>query len=157
MIKQILIDSEKCTGCELCEMACAVSKAGICQPALARIKIWRDEPRGLFVPMTCQHCTNPPCASACLMNVISKDPQTGLTVRNPDGCIACRACQIACPFEASCWDYLQDLPVNCDLCGGDPQCVRYCPTGALQYSYPDEKVEQLRWAEAAKRYNVIVG
>jgi Fe-S-cluster-containing hydrogenase component 2 len=25
------------------------------------------------------------------------------------------------------------LAVNCDLCGGNPACVEYCPQGALHY------------------------
>jgi Fe-S-cluster-containing dehydrogenase component len=23
--------------------------------------------------------------------------------------------------------------MKCELCGGDPQCVRFCPTGALKF------------------------
>ena len=87
MNKQLLIDSSKCTGCGLCELACAISKTRQCQPQLARIKVWRDETRGIFVPMTCLQCENPPCANACLMNVISKENDKGLTVRRLEACI----------------------------------------------------------------------
>ena len=27
----------------------------------------------------------------------------------------------------------ENLPVTCDLCGGDPACVRACYPGALQF------------------------
>jgi ferredoxin len=26
------------------------------------------------------------------------------------------------------------FPLKCDLCGGDPQCVKFCPTEALVYT-----------------------
>jgi Fe-S-cluster-containing hydrogenase component 2 len=150
MNKQLIIESAKCTGCGLCELACAINKTGQCQPYLARIRIWQEETRGIFIPMTCHQCDNAPCASACLMNVITKDPVTGLTIRRLESCIACRACQIACPFEACCYDYQQEVLVNCDHCGGDPECVKYCPTGALQYRSPDEALEVKRTAAAVK-------
>lgn len=154
MRKQLVIDSTKCTGCGLCEMACAISKTGQCQPYLARIKVWREETLGMFVPMTCQQCMEPPCATACLMNVISKDPDTGITVRRLDACIACRACQVACPFEASNYDYLQEVVVNCDHCGGNPECVKYCPFGAIQYISTTAVLDSKRSTEAAKRCGV---
>jgi len=151
MNKHLVIDSEKCTGCGLCELACAINKTGQCQPHLARISIWREETRGMFIPMTCQHCENAPCADACLMNVISKNPATGLTVRRLEGCIGCRACQVACPFEACSYDYMQEVVVNCDHCGGNPECVKYCPSGALQYKSTAQALEVHRNLEGARR------
>jgi Fe-S-cluster-containing hydrogenase component 2 len=32
----------------------------------------------------------------------------------------------------------QEIPLLCDLCGGDPQCVQHCPEGALEYVALDE-------------------
>jgi anaerobic carbon-monoxide dehydrogenase iron sulfur subunit len=154
MTKQLIIDASKCTGCGLCQLACAINKTGQCDPSLARIKSWREETTGIFVPMTCLQCVEPPCARACLMNVINKDPITGLTIRNLAGCIGCRTCQVACPFEASIYDHLQDVVVNCDHCGGDPECVRYCPYGALQYGEITEAVNNWRDAEARRRVMV---
>jgi len=151
MSKQLIIDSTKCTGCGLCQMACAIKKNGQCEPSLARIRIYREETRGIFIPMVCQQCENPPCAAACLMNIITKDPVTGLTIRNLDACIACRACQVACPFEASHYDYLREAVVNCDHCEGSPECVRYCPTGALQYGPLNAVLDNGRHAEALRR------
>jgi Fe-S-cluster-containing hydrogenase component 2 len=31
------------------------------------------------------------------------------------------------------------FPLKCDLCGGDPQCVKFCPTEALVFT--DKRVE----------------
>lgn len=151
MSRQVIIEAGKCTGCGLCELACAIQKTGRCLPGLARIAIWRDEALGVQAPLTCLQCENPPCAAACLMNVIGKDPASGLTVRRLESCIGCRACQAACPFEGCVYDYEEDVVVNCDHCGGDPQCVKYCPEGALRYSDPDETLE-LRRNDAAARW-----
>lgn len=155
MNRQIIIDAAKCTGCGICQMVCSVIRTGQCEPSLARIKIWREEKMGMFFPMTCQQCVDPPCASACLMNVISKDGASGITVRRLEGCIGCRACQAACPFEACSYNHLQDVVVNCDHCGGDPQCVKYCPFGALQYGDLIAVVDEGRNAEAIRRFDPL--
>ncbi len=151
MNKQLWIISEKCTGCGLCEMVCAIGKTGQCMPYQARISVWRIAEQGINMPMTCQQCENPPCAAACLMNVISKDDATGRTVRRLESCIGCRACQSACPFEGCTYDYLEDVVANCDHCGGDPQCVRYCPEHALLYIRSDELLEEKRNSMASSR------
>jgi Fe-S-cluster-containing hydrogenase component 2 len=151
MNRYLMIDFTKCTGCGLCQMVCAINKTRQCDPSLARIKIWREETRGVFIPMTCQQCVEPSCASACLMNVITKDPLTGVTIRKLDNCIGCRACQMACPFEACTYDHLLEVVVNCDHCGGDPECVKICPTGALQYLHLKESLDCRRDAEALRR------
>jgi Fe-S-cluster-containing hydrogenase component 2 len=39
---------------------------------------------------------------------------------------------MVCPFSGL--RVLSDRKVvKCDLCGGDPYCVKYCETGALKY------------------------
>jgi len=38
----------------------------------------------------------------------------------------------ACPFGAIYVHEDYDLPIICDMCGGDPECVKKCPTGALR-------------------------
>lgn len=150
MKRQLWIDADKCTGCGTCELVCAIGKTGQCQPYHARISVWRLEKQGIYLPMTCQQCEDPPCAAACLMNVISKEEGSGLTVRRLEACIGCRACQAACPFEGCTYDYIEDVVVNCDHCGGNPQCARYCPEGALIYAELEEFLE-LKRLEAGRR------
>lgn len=149
-MKRLQVDFDKCTGCGLCQLVCAVKHDRQLNPVLARIKIYRYEPQGLNLPLICQQCAHPPCAAACLMNVITKDAVTGATVRDQQNCIGCRLCQAACPFEAGTYDYDRDVVLNCDLCGGQPACVEICPTGALQYLDIDMVLDQARAAEAVK-------
>lgn len=42
-------------------------------------------------------------------------------------------CMVSCPFGAISYDGDRKSVVKCELCGGDPQCVRFCPTGALKF------------------------
>jgi Fe-S-cluster-containing hydrogenase component 2 len=37
----------------------------------------------------------------------------------------------------------EKLPISCDLCGGDPQCVKYCPREVLFYA-TDEQVAKIK-------------
>ncbi len=42
-------------------------------------------------------------------------------------------CFLFCPSGAISIDPNTLLPIKCDLCGGDPECVKACPTGALDF------------------------
>lgn len=46
-------------------------------------------------------------------------------------CIGCKMCYSACPFGAMGFDAERGTAFKCDLCGGDPECVRRCEPGAL--------------------------
>ena len=48
-----------------------------------------------------------------------------------DKCTLCEICITACPFGAIQLDP-EGNPLKCDLCGGDPLCVRHCPTRPLE-------------------------
>ena len=47
-------------------------------------------------------------------------------------CTQCGECYKACPTGAM--RVINGRPFKCDLCGGDPLCVRYCVRGALRVS-----------------------
>lgn len=155
MDRRLQVDADRCTGCGLCQLACAVSKSRQFDPSLARITIYRRESLGLNLPLICQQCAHPPCMAVCLMDAVRKDPAAGITIRDIDRCIGCRACQIACPFEACTYDHIHGVVVNCDLCGDNPACVDICPTGALQYRDVDAAPAAMREAAGSKRSRVL--
>jgi Fe-S-cluster-containing hydrogenase component 2 len=41
-------------------------------------------------------------------------------------------CATYCPRQVIVRDVQSGKSVKCDLCHGDPLCVRACPTGALE-------------------------
>jgi Fe-S-cluster-containing hydrogenase component 2 len=69
----------------------------------------------------------------CLAEAIYVDDSTGAIMINYDKCIGCKMCSIACPFGAISVDPLTMRVVKCDLCSGDPACVKFCLTGAIEY------------------------
>ncbi len=150
-MKRIVVNTEACDGCGICQLVCSAYKAGQWHPAFARIKIKQLQEFGLNVPVVCMHCTYPPCEIFCVMNLIYKDPDTAYTLRNVERCIGCRACEIACPFSAAVWDPLNEVVVNCDLCGGTPECVNHCPTGALIFMDISEAADKKRREAAGLR------
>lgn len=40
---------------------------------------------------------------------------------------------MACPFGAIGQEPETRKMIKCDLCGGEPKCVRWCPNEAIQY------------------------
>ncbi|KUG03066.1 iron-sulfur cluster-binding protein [hydrocarbon metagenome] len=143
-MKRIIVKAEACDGCGICQLVCSAHKAGQWHPAFSRIKIKRHEEFGLNVPVVCMHCTNAPCETFCVMNLIYKEHDSNLTLRHEDRCIGCRACEIACPFSVAVLDPISETVVNCDLCGGDPQCVNLCPNGALSFIDISEAIDSKR-------------
>lgn len=46
-------------------------------------------------------------------------------------CVGCGFCVIACPWGLVVLDPMKRKAIKCDLCGGDPVCVKECPEKAL--------------------------
>lgn len=98
----------------------------------------RDHDGYSFVKRACMHCVDPDCVSACPVSALTKDPVTGIVGYNPDACIGCRYCQLACPFNIPKFEYDKAFPkiVKCEMCrhlqakGEIPACCAACPTGA---------------------------
>ena len=140
MYKVITVEPEKCTGCRICEAACSLHHTGECNPSKSRIHILKWEPLGLDFPMLCLQCDDMPCAVACPVEAISRDPHTGATIVDSSLCIGCRVCNIACPVGGASFDPSEGVAVICDLCGGEPLCAMLCPTGAVSYTIPAKAV-----------------
>ncbi len=133
MAKVLMTDYEQCTGCRLCELVCSVKHEGVANPSRSRIKIVKWEWEGRYVPMSCQQCLSAPCMSICPVKAISRDEALNRVMVDNDTCIGCRMCVSICPFGAMGWDNGSKKVYKCDFCSGDPQCARFCETGAVKY------------------------
>jgi len=152
----ILVDVTACTGCERCVDACveengtdpvqaqrdrAVTSDGLSADRLLSLHQVEDR----FVRMSCMHCLEPSCVSACLVGGITKTPD-GPVVYDPDKCIGCRYCMLACPFHIPRYEWDDTVPFmrKCAMCfdrqqdGQVPACVEACPNDALRFGDRDE-------------------
>lgn len=124
-----------CDGCRICELACSLTKTGQVNPYQGRIRVLRDKDGGAR-PRYCRHCTRPLCQEACpVPQAMTRDSTTGAVVINQEHCIGCLACAEACPFQ-TIWVGPDREMLKCDLCGGDPVCVRYCPSKPVDDQQP---------------------
>jgi formate dehydrogenase iron-sulfur subunit len=191
-----LIDTTKCIGCKACQVICKewnglegeetslpAGDLGIQNPERLSSNTYMllthheiEDPmapagfRTVFTKRQCMHCNEPACASACPVTALEKTEQ-GPVVYDPNKCIGCRYCMLACPFGAisSEWDSLAPKISKCTLCAdrlpiempsernGEhltdeevkhssakhslPACVKTCPADALHFGDRDEMLE----------------
>lgn len=133
MQKMILVDYARCTGCRLCESICSLNNEGAVNPRRARIKVVRWEWEGFQIPTLCQQCQDAACIAVCPVKALKRDKELGCVKVNYDSCIGCRVCIAACPFGGMSFDPIKNKVMKCELCGGDPMCVRFCETKTLQF------------------------
>ena len=132
-----------CAGCHLCEITCVLSHEGKIQPTHARNIVHTDIQAGdVTHVLYCQQCDDPKCLKACPTGALHADPDTGARVIDQDVCIGCQSCLNACIFAAGGqgesrikYNAETNTCFKCDLCGGEPKCVQYCPIGASQSSW----------------------
>jgi Fe-S-cluster-containing hydrogenase component 2 len=143
MSKILVIDPEKCTSCRLCELACSEKSNGAFRPSRSRIRIAIHTDEAIYFPMVCIQCEDAPCIAACESQALVRDVRTKAVLVVEENCTRCGLCEAACPYGViRCHE---GKAMVCDLCRGDPECVRFCMPQALRYE-PEEQ-----WSREARQ------
>ena len=142
---RLIFDFEKCTGCRACELACSFRKDGVFAPSRSRVKVVRIDEEGLDIPIGCEHCDPAPCIAVCPTKALGRSPATDAVLLDRALCIGCKQCMVICPFGAIRFDEDSREFYKCDLCDGDPECTKWCFTGAIEHGgrmgeFPKKKV-----------------
>lgn len=129
-MKTLVALPERCTGCQRCVLACSYAHAQSFSPSKSRIWVVRAK-RRIDYPIFCNQCGL--CVSACPAGALSRDAKTGAVVVDEEKCVGCGFCVRACPWGLIVLDSETGKAIKCDLCGGDPACVKECPEAALLF------------------------
>jgi len=156
----VLIDVTRCIGCGSCAAACKLSNdlefrddqpwAGAdAQLAYSNWCVVSELPEDVYVKRQCMHCLEPACVSVCPVRAMQKQP-LGPVTYEPDRCIGCRYCLMACPFGVPtfAWDKPIAEVSKCDLCfdrvsrGEKTACSSVCPQGAIAFGRRVDMLEE---------------
>ncbi len=154
VFSMIVVDFNKCAGCRTCETACSSFNhttvvdgkelPGLGNPSLSNIRVLPFNP-DVDVPVTCLMCEDAPCIAACPVEpgaktgwkALYRDGKLPVLHNDLERCIGCGSCAEACRTKrvgAIVPNPESNKPERtCTLCGGDPQCVKNCPYGALSH------------------------
>lgn len=146
--KFIVSDPEKCTGCSLCEYVCSMVNEKTFNPNKSCIRVTRMGPFA-NVAVSCRKCEDPVCVASCPKNALSQEESTGIIRVNEHACTGCGWCVGACPFGAMNLHPEKKIAYTCNSCTdtdskGEPECVQWCPEGALQYVTAETLAQKAR-------------
>jgi ferredoxin len=107
----IIVDTLKCTGCGLCELACSFRRDRVFTAMRSSIMLHLDDKRNYF-------------------GMMIKLPDDDLMLARPEGLEVQRAGQSSGDDGAGAKPIMLREP--CDECGDEePYCIRICPTRCL--------------------------
>ncbi len=136
--RAILVDVTRCVGCGSCVEACQEANK---QPRHDAERFdentftyLMDRGDDVYVRRLCMHCEDPSCASVCPVSALRKTADGPVTY-DPDRCMGCRYCLMACPFGVPTYEWHNPMPRvrKCQMCAtrpGGPACAEACPAGA---------------------------
>jgi len=141
--KFVVCNSDKCLGCGICEFVCSATKDKSLNPSFSRIRQVNFEPIGSMA-IACLLCEEPSCVAVCSRDALLKD-EKGVIRVDEYKCNGCGWCIRACEFGAITLHPTKKAVMTCDLCDGDPECVKHCPfEDALTYATIEEVAHKLR-------------
>jgi formate dehydrogenase iron-sulfur subunit len=177
--KAILVDETKCTACRACQVACkqwnqnravkTTNRGSYENPPTLGSETWmrilfneqyeENRMQWLFTKHQCMHCTEAACVEVCppqATNYIDYELKDGGTLHtvqtDPDKCIGCNYCRVACPFDVPGYGQKEKGIFRCTLCfdrvANDvskynvPACVKSCAPGTLSFGDRDELIAQ---------------
>ncbi len=96
----MVIDLDKCIGCEYCQRACCATNDVLAsEPWNLVVREKTENGHEFFFTRPCLHCQEAPCVEVCPVQA-TYHREDGLVVMDYDRCIGCRYCQVACPYDA---------------------------------------------------------
>ena len=136
--KTIAFHPEKCNGCNDCIEACARIKTDTTEPLHSRINIVKEPESRTFGLSLCRQCGDPDCVTNCPAGALTKNEDTGVVEWDDTKCVGCLICTLSCPYAGITFNKSTKEVMKCDQCGGDPQCVKACETGALEFKHESD-------------------
>ena len=118
---RIKVDEEKCSGCHLCETICSLFHLGVVNVEKSAVHVEKDDlDTNSNSPTVCRQCKQMKCLEG---EEVSPEIERKKFAWP-------KAREKKCPFHAL--TVLGAHSYHCDLCGGRPQCVQVCTTGAIK-------------------------
>lgn len=104
----IVVDPQRCMGCNACTIICKQRNGTPPGDFWTRVYVQEvgtyPTARIEYQPTLCMHCANPPCVEVCPTGA-SYQREDGIVLIDQYKCIGCRYCMIACPYSARFFDY----------------------------------------------------
>lgn len=110
---RIKVDEKKCSGCHLCEIVCSLFHLGMINTEKSAIRIKKDDlDTSVNLPVLCHQCKEMKCLNG-EMEGLEKKKFIWDRIRAE-----------RCPLDSL--TVFGENAYHCDLCGGNPQCVKVC-------------------------------
>ena len=108
----MLINLEKCIGCEYCLRSCSATNDVLDdKPWNIVVEDQMENGQTFFFSRPCLHCQDAPCVEVCPVQA-TYHREDGLVMMDYDRCIGCRYCEVACPYDARKFNWADRTDVN---------------------------------------------